>query len=68
MGTNIQPVLNKFYVILEAVLIEKGFVGKNSIKQKLYVSPTNKNTAWCNEYLFDYDNIDKNKLLQIINQ
>jgi hypothetical protein len=59
---------NKFYVIPEDDLIERGFVGKNSIKQKLYVSPTNKNTAWCNEYLFDYDDIDKNKLLQIINQ
>jgi hypothetical protein len=59
---------NKFYVIPEAVLIEKGLVGKNCKKQKLYVSPTNKNTSWCNEYLFDYDDIDKSKLLQIINQ
>jgi hypothetical protein len=59
---------NKFYVIPEDVLIERGFVGKNCKKQKLYVSPTNKNTDWCNEYLFDYDNIDKSKLLQIINE
>jgi hypothetical protein len=58
---------NKFYVIPEDILIERGFVGKNSKKQKLYVSPTNKNTAWCKEYLFDYDDIDKSNLLQIIN-
>lgn len=59
---------NKFYVIPEDVLIERGFVGKNCKKQKLYVSPTNKNTDWCNEYLFNYDELDKNKLLQIINE
>ena len=58
---------NKFYVIPESVLIEKGLVGKNSKKQHLYVSPTNKNTEWCNAYLFDYDDLDKDHLLQIIN-
>jgi hypothetical protein len=55
-------------VIPEDVLIERGFVGKNCKKQHLYVSPTNKNTDWCNDYLFDYDELDKNKLLQIINE
>lgn len=58
---------NNFYVIPEYILIEKGFVGKDCKKEKLYVSPTNKNTEWCNEYLFNYDNVDKNKLLEIIN-
>jgi hypothetical protein len=57
---------NKFYVIPEQVLIEKGFVGKNCKKQKLYVSPTNTNTSWCNEYQFDYNNVDKERLLEII--
>ena len=57
----------KFYVIPESILIEKGFIGKNCKKQKLYVSPTNTNTAWCNKYLFDYDNIDKERLIKIIN-
>jgi hypothetical protein len=57
----------KFYVIPESLLIEKGFVGKNCVKQKLYVSPTNTNIAWCNKYLFDYDNIDKERLIKIIN-
>jgi len=58
---------NKFYVIPEDVLIKQGFVGKNCKKQKLYVSPTNQNTSWCNAYQFDYNNVDKERLLQIIN-
>jgi hypothetical protein len=56
---------NKFYVIPEDVLIEQGFVGK-SCKKQLYVSPTNTNTSWCNQYQFDYNNIDKERLLQIV--
>ena len=55
-----------FYVIPENILIEKGFIGENC-KRLLYVSPTNKNTEWCNDYLFDYNNIDKERLLTIIN-
>ena len=49
---------------------EQGILGENG-KKKLYVSPTNKNTEWCNDYLFDYDNLDnldnldKDKLLQL---
>jgi hypothetical protein len=58
---------NKFYVIPECVLIEEGFVGKNCKKYKLYVSPTNQNTSWCNPYQFDYNDIDKERLLKIIN-
>jgi hypothetical protein len=57
---------NLFYVIPETILIEQGILGENG-KKVLYVSPTNKNTEWCNDYLFDYDSIDKVKLLQIIN-
>lgn len=56
----------KFYVIPEKALLENGYIGKDCKKQKLYVSPTNENTEWCNKYLFDYDNIDKERLLQII--
>ncbi len=56
----------KFYVIPENELISHGHIGKNA-KEKLYVSPTNKNTEWCNPYLFTYDNVDKERLLQIIN-
>ena len=35
----------RFYVILESVLAEKGFIGKNSVKEKLYVFPTNYSTS-----------------------
>ena len=58
---------NLFYVIPEHVLIKRGFVGIDCITKKLYVSTTNVNTSWCNDYLFDYENIDKEKLLNIIN-
>jgi hypothetical protein len=54
----------KFYVIPEKELIDNGYIGK---KMNLYVSPTNTNTEWCNKYLFDYDNVDKERLLQLIN-
>ena len=56
-----------FYVIPEEELIIHGYIGKDG-KEKLYVSPTNKNTEWCNKYLFNYENIEKDKLLEIINK
>jgi hypothetical protein len=55
-----------FYVIPEKALIENGYAGKDGIKTTLYVSPTNNNTDWCNDYLFDYNNIDKEKLLKLL--
>jgi len=30
------------------------------------VSPTNINTKWCEQYLFDYNNLDKTRLMTII--
>lgn len=57
----------KFYVIPEKMLLENGYIGKDCKKEKLYVSPTNTNTEWCNEYLFDYNNVDKERLLKLIN-
>ena len=57
----------KFYVIPEEALLANGHIGKDCKKEKLYVSPTNENTEWCNEYLFDYNNVDKDRLLQLIN-
>ena len=56
----------KFYVIPEEELIKNGHIGKDCKKEKLYVSPTNSNTEWCDEYLFDYNNIDKERLTKII--
>lgn len=56
----------KFYVIPEEELIQNGYIGKDCKKEKLYVSLTNQNTEWCDKYLFDYNNIDKERLLTII--
>ena len=56
----------KFYVIPEDALFVNGYIGKDCKKQKLYVSQTNENTEWCNAYLFDYNHVDKEKLLKII--
>lgn len=54
----------KFYVIPEAMLIEKGFIGE-TCKQHLYISPTNIKTKWTDNYLFNYDDIDKERLLEL---
>jgi hypothetical protein len=51
-----------FYVIPEAVLIDQKKVN-TSKKESLYLSIKN-DDAWYSEYLFDYDNIDKQKLLK----
>jgi hypothetical protein len=56
----------KFYVIPEDALFVNGYIGKDCKKEKLYVSPTNQNTEWCNEYLFDYNNVDKDRLLKLV--
>ena len=56
----------KFYVIPEDALYVNGCIGKDCKKEKLYVSPTNQNTGWCNDYLFDYNNVDKDRLLKLV--
>lgn len=57
----------KFYVIPEIVLSEKGYVGNFDNKPKtLTISKTHKLTFWTNDYLFDYDNLDKDKLCKIL--
>jgi hypothetical protein len=57
----------KFYVIPEHALLINGYIGKDCKKEKLYVSLTNQNTEWCDDYLFDYNNVDKERLMKIIN-
>jgi len=59
---------NLFYLIPEDALIVNGYVGKDSKKEKLYVSQTNQNTEWCDQYLFDYNNVDKERFLEIVNK
>jgi hypothetical protein len=57
----------KFYVIPENILAEKGYVENSDGKPKnLIISKTNKKTFWTKDYLFDYDNLDKDKLCKIL--
>lgn len=57
----------KFYVIPENILSEKGYIGNSNGKLKsLIISKTNKKTFWTEDYFFDYDNLDKEKLCKIL--
>ena len=58
-----------FFVIPEQILVEKQLVG--NIKNKLSLKVTIKDTlhplsSWLQPYMFDYNNIDKDRLLNII--
>jgi len=53
-----------FYVIPEKILIDYNYIG-NDKKRALLCNPL-KIGAWYNEYLFDYENIDKERLLKLI--
>jgi hypothetical protein len=58
-----------FFVIPEQILVEKQLVG--NIKNKLSLKVTIKDilhplSSWLQPYMFDYDNIDKERLLNII--
>ena len=58
---------SKFYVIPESILIEKGYIGNSDGKIKsITISKTNKKTFWTEDYFFDYDNLDKDKLCKIL--
>jgi hypothetical protein len=61
-----------FFVIPEKYLVEKGIIGNNGIKKSLFLKITvkeilHKNSAWLQPYMFDYENIDKDRLLSVIN-
>jgi hypothetical protein len=56
-----------FYIIPENILIKEGYIENSDGKLKnLIISKTNKKTFWTKEYLFDYDNLDKEKLYKIL--
>lgn len=56
-----------FYIIPENILIKEGYIENSDGKLKnLIISKTNKKTFWTKEYLFDYDNLDKEKLCKIL--
>jgi hypothetical protein len=61
-----------FFVITEKILFDKGFIGnkneKNNTCLKFVVKETlHKNSSWLQPYMFDYENIDKERLLHILN-
>jgi hypothetical protein len=61
-----------FFVIPENILIDKGFIGnKNGKKQKYFkveIKETlTKKNKWLQTYMFNYENIDKDKLLNLLN-
>ena len=62
-----------FYVFPEDVLIEKGYVGTTTnktynIKLPKIENQIKKPDYWTNPYLFNYENIDKDRLLNIIDE
>lgn len=58
---------NSFYIIPENILYNFGYIGPNeNLKQFLGISNTNNKNFWANEYLFNYENIDKEKILKLI--
>lgn len=61
-----------FFVVPESILINKEIIGNNGKKRtktiKIIVKETlNKNIACLQPYMFDYENIDKARLLNIFN-
>ena len=57
-----------FFVIPEQILIEKQLVGnvKNTLALKVTVKETlHPSSAWLQPYMFDYENIDKDRLLNL---
>jgi hypothetical protein len=59
-----------FFVIPEKILIDKGLVGNNDKKSiffKITVKEVlHKTINWLQPYMFDYENIDKERLLSIL--
>jgi hypothetical protein len=60
-----------FFVIPEKILIDKNIVTNDIINNRLFFKITikeilHKNSYWVQPYMFDYENIDKDRLLQIL--
>jgi hypothetical protein len=60
-----------FFVIPEKVLIDKGLLGNRPNKKRMFFKitiqyPLHKMSAWLQPYMFDYENIDKDRLLLIL--
>lgn len=60
-----------FFVIPEKILIDRGVIGNNTIISKRCVKVSvkdvlHKMSEWLQPYMFDYENIDKERLLSIL--
>jgi hypothetical protein len=60
-----------FFVIPEKILIDRGIIGNNTDKKSQFIKITVKEilhtkSSWLQPYMFDYENIDKDKLLNIL--
>ena len=61
-----------FFVVPEKILIDKGVVGNRIDKKSIFLKITikevlHKISNWLQPYMFDYENIDKDRLLGVIN-
>ena len=60
-----------FFVVPEKILIDKGVVGNRIDKKSIFLKITikevlHKISNWLQPYMFDYENIDKERLLKIL--
>ena len=60
-----------FFVIPEKILIDNGLIGNNLDKKSIFLkftvkSPLHKSCSWLQPYMFNYDDIDKERLLSIL--
>ena len=60
-----------FFVIPEKALIDKGLIGNNNMKIPIFLSVTvkdllHKNSSWLQPYMFNYEQVDKERLLTIL--
>lgn len=58
-----------FFVVPEKILIDKGLIG--NVNKSLFLKITikevlHKNSSWLQPYMFDYENIDKGRLLSLL--
>jgi hypothetical protein len=60
-----------FFVIPEKALIDKGLIGNNNMKIPIFLSVTvkellHKSISWLQPYMFNYEEVDKERLLTIL--
>jgi hypothetical protein len=60
-----------FFVIPEKVLIDKKLIGNNNMKNSIFLkvtvkNPLHKSVSWLQPYMFNYENIDKERLLNTL--